>query len=231
MADAGYIFGWDEVNNTWRKVLVDADGKLIIGDSVIIDNDPVEGNEDHAISSDWSFRHSEDADAHHTPPVAGDFNHNDLANIGASDHHVKYTDAEALAACKLNGTLYTGIPGCSFIGQQSFSDDINYSVTSGAVTCAVNDCALIAQVNLPNGATVTGVVVYGNAGAQAETWELRRVKLSDASNLQMATAAIGTEDTTISSEVIDNSQYAYFIITSTLDTGDSVYGARVSFTV
>ena len=70
--------------------------------------------------TDAISNHKADASAHHVPPVAGDFDHNNLANIGAndhhaptvagdlshndlngigvSDHHVRYTDAEAQAA-------------------------------------------------------------------------------------------------------------------------------------
>lgn len=231
MGSGGYLKGWDDVNNCWRRVLVDENGQLKIGDSVEIDETPVDGNTDHAISSDWAYDHSNDEDAHHVVPTAGDFNHNDLANIGESDHHAKYTDAEAKAACKLNGTLYCSIPGTEFIGQNAYEADIDYDTSSGAVTADTDNVDLVAPVNLPDGATVTGAIVYGNAGAQAETWELRRVKLSDASNSQMATAAIGTEDTSISDAVIDNETYAYFIVTSTLDTNDTVYGARISFTI
>ena len=36
---------------------------------------------------------------------ASDLNHNDLSGIGASDHHVKYTDAEAVAAAKADADI------------------------------------------------------------------------------------------------------------------------------
>jgi len=88
---------------------------------------------------------------------------------------------------------------------------------------------LVATVTLPNGVTVTAVVVYGDAAATAETYELRRVKISDATNGQMATANIGTIDSTISDAVVDNETYAYFIVTSTLDTDDTIYGAKVTY--
>ena len=41
--------------------------------------------------------------------VAGDLNHNDLANIGASDHHAKYTDPEAVAAAKADADIADAI--------------------------------------------------------------------------------------------------------------------------
>ena len=40
---------------------------------------------------------------------ASELNHNDLANIGLSDHHVKYTDAEAVAAAKADADIADAI--------------------------------------------------------------------------------------------------------------------------
>jgi len=40
---------------------------------------------------------------------ASELNHNDLANIGLSDHHVKYTDAEAVAAAKADSEIANAI--------------------------------------------------------------------------------------------------------------------------
>jgi hypothetical protein len=89
---------------------------------------------------------------------------------------------------------------------------------------------LICPVNLPNGAVVTGAVVYGNAGTADETWTLRRITISDGTAATMATAACNTEDTTISNATIDNSLYAYSISITAPVTSDVFYGARVKYT-
>jgi len=56
------------------------------------------------------------------------------------------------------------------------------------------------------------------------------VTLANAAYVTMATANINTEDTSIASATIDKPQYAYFFKTSTLDTNDAIYGARVTYT-
>ena len=142
----------------------------------------------------------------------------------------RYTDSEAIAACKLNGTLCYSIPGISFIPAQTNIYTVTYDA-NGGVTAGGNGIAFVCPVNLPNGVTVTAVAVYGNAGATAETWTLKRVALSDTTSGTMATANIDTEDTTISNAVVDNSSYAYYIVTSTLDTNDAIYNARISYTL
>lgn len=297
MAEGAYIFGWDEENTCWVKILVNPEGKLIIDPTEIFEDPPTEDEHGKAPASSWAFDHEADPDAHHEEytdvkargaindildnlgRLTGNFNAkfktiqnlqrfimktsadsayltqyyspiagyamrlvasqsgvgfiNTEIGLYRTDHYVYVIHEDNLLSkySDLKGSQYLAIPGVSFIGQQSFSDDIDYSVTSGAVVCNVNNCALMAQVNLPEGATVTGVIVRGNAGAEAETFELRRVKLLDATNSQMATQNIGTEDITISDPVIDNANYAYFIVTSTLDTGDSIYGAIIVYTL
>jgi len=88
---------------------------------------------------------------------------------------------------------------------------------------------LAAPVYLPNGAEVIGVVVYGvDTG---EEWQLVR-KQTSAVNVTtvMATAAFSTEDTSITSAIIDNSTYSYYLMcTSDLDDSDIIYGARIRY--
>jgi len=148
-----------------------------------------------------------------------------------TDHYVDVIHEDNLLSMYADkkDTQYLSIPGTGFLGQQSFTDNIDYDVSSGKVSLNVDDCRLMASVNLPEGTTVAGVIVYGNAAAEAETFELRRVKLLDATNSQMATQSINTEDITITNPIIDNANYAYFIVTSSLDIGDEIYGALIVY--
>ena len=83
---------------------------------------------------------------------------------------------------------------------------------------------------MPNVSTVISAEVFGNAGASAETWSL--VRLTQASGFAtMATAAINTEDTTISFELIRTDAWLYTIKTTSLDTGDRIYGAMIAYTL
>jgi len=295
MADTAYTYGWDAVNECWRKVLVNDEGKLIIDPSEIFENDPTDDEHGKAPDSDWAFDHEADAAAHHAKytdaesraaidnlldedgellkdlrcnsygllylkqfvfrNASGDTENvtfrTDGGNrnirvearvVGGAYYNVKWliyngvvyaevirTDNLLDHYSELKGTQYLSLPGTAFLGQQSFSDNIDYDVSSGKVSLNVDDCVLMAPVSLPEGATVKGVIVYGNAAAEAETFELRRVKLLDATNSQMATQSINTEDITISDPIIDNANYAYFIVTSSLDIGDEIYGALIVY--
>ena len=93
-----------------------------------------------------------------------------------------------------------------------------------------NTIRFYVPLSLPDGAVITGVVVYGNAAASAETWTLYRTSLSGAVKWTMATANIQTESTAISYSDINNELYAYVIETSTLDLNDALYGVRITYT-
>jgi len=146
----------------------------------------------------------------------------------ADAHHARYTDEEARGACNLAGTLYWSCPGVAFQTDNDSTRNCQRGA-DGSMVALADGIPFILGVNLPDGATVTGVVVYGNDAAQDETWVMHRVTLDGTTTDDMATAAIDTEDTSISYPVIDNSQYCYLIYTSTLDTNDAIYGARIIF--
>lgn len=126
-------------------------------------------------------------------------------------------------------TKYWSTPGLNFTPRNTASDIIHYSVANGQVKMGQNDVELGAHVNLPNGSIVTAAVVYGSSAA--DDWVLRRVDSPTAINLvDLAAAAMNTEDTTITSATIDNSQYSYWLATGDIDLNDIVYGARITYT-
>lgn len=125
------------------------------------------------------------------------------------------------------GTSYYTITGYSFFPNSP--DTEQYYRVSAIVTAQEDGVNFQTDVNLPNGAIVTACVVYGNAAAQAEVWSLVRTRLTDSYGVYMARANIGTENTTISNATIDNSTYVYSITTSSLDDGDAIYGARITY--
>ena len=122
--------------------------------------------------------------------------------------------------------------GINFKAINPDTDSISYSNTEGRVTADANGVTFVAPVFLPHGATISAVVVYGNGAAGQETWFISRRSLVDASSgAIMATAAINTVDSTISNAVVDNSTYSYFINTTSLDTGDQIYSAKITYTL
>jgi len=150
-------------------------------------------------------------------------------NIAAA-HHAKYTDLEAQTACNLDGNLYLSIPGIAFDAQNPDIDNI-FKNHTGYIQADADGIIFVCSVNLPDGATITSVMVYGNANAEVEYWTLQRIELSDATNNIMSSALIGTSDATITNPVVDNSLYAYSFYTTSLDTNDQIYGARITYTL
>jgi len=203
-----YLYGWDATDEEWVKLVCNDAGKLIIDPSEIFENDPTDDEHGKAPDSDWAHDHDADVSA----------------------HHVKFTSEEARAACKLDGTLYWSCAGVHFDAEHPDVADIT-KADVGTITANQDTVRFHANVNLPHGATVTSVEVLGNAAASAETYMLARTNLTTLAADALASANINTADVTISEAVIDNSVYAYHIYTSSLDTDDAIYGARITYTL
>ena len=56
------LMGWDAANKMWRRVVVNADGKLIIDPSEIFENVPTDNEHGKAPDSDWAYDHQHDND-------------------------------------------------------------------------------------------------------------------------------------------------------------------------
>ena len=124
--------------------------------------------------------------------------------------------------------LIWSCPGTNFV-TSSVTADGAYN-PDGDITAQDAAVVFFAPVFLPNGATITKVVVFGSD--TAETWTLsRRVMSTNGSGESMASAVIGTEDTSITEPIVDNSTYAYFLTTSSMETNDEVNGARIIYTL
>jgi len=148
----------------------------------------------------------------------------------SSAHHARYTDEEARAACGVDGDLYWSAPGVGFSPSRPDINPVEKELT-GTIIALGDGIHFSAPVTLPHGATVKGAVVTGNVSAQEETWELWRINLGGGSSVLMASGNIGSEDATINNAVIDNENYLYYLLTSSLDTGDTIAGARITYTV
>ena len=122
--------------------------------------------------------------------------------------------------------------GVNFTSLSPDVDNLVFNVTNGKVLASADNLTLMAPVSLPHGARVSGVIVYGDAAAAAGiTWTLERIQLDDLTVGAMASAAVNTEDTTITNGTIDNTNYGYFISMGEeeFDTGDEIYGARIRY--
>ncbi len=126
-----------------------------------------------------------------------------------------------------SGTSYWTAPGSAWLPN---TESIDFSKSGGILINNVNGQNYTLPIDLPDGAIVTAVICLGNAGATAETWTMQRHPLDAETAETMATAAFDTEDTTISFATIDNTAYSYTISSSTIDTGDRLYGIRIIYT-
>ena len=151
--------------------------------------------------------------------------------ITFSDRDLNLTDDFEIIDEQLNiksVTKTVSIPPASFTTPQPFSDDILRASLS--VAAVDNGIEFTAPIQIPDGATITSAVMYGDASASAETWIFRRI-FHDGSGFDLAGANIGTADTSIAGvALVDNAAESYGFVTSTLDNGDTIYGASVTYT-
>ncbi len=61
----GYLFGWDETGEEWVKVECNADGRLYVDASLILEDDPTDNELSKAPTSNWAYDHDADESAHH----------------------------------------------------------------------------------------------------------------------------------------------------------------------
>ena len=136
-------------------------------------------------------------------------------------------------------TGYWSAPGIQFVAKEDGSDNLYVRGDTNATLAevgtglgsisATTDVRFFCGVNIPHGAVVTGAIVNGSDAT--ETWYLYRIdRTNPATSSIMAQANIGTEDVTITNPTIDNSAYAYFLSTSSFESGNQIYGARITYT-
>lgn len=120
-------------------------------------------------------------------------------------------------------------PGTNFVGWAHGNQvpSVDYHYGSNWVEADQDTVTFMAPVFLPEGAVVDAIKVYGIAAG--ETWYLQRMQLSTETAEEMASGVFGVMDTSISYATIDNGLYSYAIITSSLDDGDKIYGAKITY--
>ncbi len=126
-----------------------------------------------------------------------------------------------------NKTSYYSINPSAWNPNLHDTDDV--SLNNNTTVVNGNGIFLFVPVYLPQGAVVTACVVYGSA--TDETWTLLRWELANEdTGADLATANLSTADSSISNATIDNTAYSYAIWTSSLDTGDKIFGGLITYT-
>ena len=85
-------------------------------------------------------------------------------------------------------------------------------------------------VHLPNGAKVTSVIIYGEDGADVCAFSRTPNSSARGTAELMATSTLNSETTTITSEIINNEDYRYYLSTETIEFTHEIYGARIKYT-
>ena len=204
----GYVNTWLKIyfNGAYREVIHSNSFQTNL--ALFLEEVPTNGVVNKAPTSNWAFDH----------------------NANASAHHTKFTDANAQAACRLDGNLYRTISGVAFKPHSPILISHAYLV-SGSLIIWANDVNVYSSVELPDGVTVTAVKVDGNAGASSEQWAMYRVALSDQTRVLMSWSTVQTESEVISYETINNELYTYFITVTSLNINDEIHSARIRFTL
>lgn len=127
---------------------------------------------------------------------------------------------------KKGETLFWSCMGINFHASNPDTDAVHTNPSDGGMTADAT-VTFTANVNLPQGAVVTGVIVYGSESN--EPWFLFRSQLSNPAADTLATANMNTADTSISNATVDNNIYGYYLATDSLDNTDVIYGARITY--
>ena len=119
------------------------------------------------------------------------------------------------------------IPGLSFMAKNPDTDAVTYDIDECWVKAEADGIFFLATINLPQGAEIISVVMQGDA--TLETYDLHRLNPDTFAGTILATANIGTQTDTITSGIIDNNTFFYYLATSSLDTNDTIYGAKIIY--
>ena len=136
-------------------------------------------------------------------------------------------DVRETPVSQITGTFYWSAAGIGFRPVTSVTQA--FSSLNGAIkNDEAGDEAFRMSVNLPHGAVVTGVIIYGDDAVKLA--QLVRDPINAAGFSLMASENMNTEDTTITNATIDNQTYKYWL-SQTLQAGKSINGARITYTL
>jgi hypothetical protein len=119
--------------------------------------------------------------------------------------------------------------GANFDPEDPNSDIHSKFNSTGIIifTAAPTGGDALAAVSLPHGAVITKVQVWGNN--TGNTFNLSRSILGVSSGSNIASGNINSETEDISSPIVDNSKYSYFLRVDGLGIGDVINDARITY--
>lgn len=182
----------------------------------------VKSTGDRGLASDWNKDHVIDSDV--------DFDTHKAINVvdptanqdGATK---KYVD-DVVAIRK--GIRYWTCTGPKFAAGNPDTDAMFYDTDEGRYISEANGQEAICSVELPHGAVVTSVIVYGDFTNQ---WYLSKWKRATDEYFVMANAAANAPDNTIDEATIDGSNDYLFLVCYGVDNGKTIKGAKITYTL
>jgi len=99
--------------------------------------------------------------------------------------------------------------------------------------CDSNTAWIVTSISLPEGATITAAIVYGNVVRGSTRWDLKRTNLTSAIATDIASSFVNCGDNTIhqSNADVDNRKSTYMFVVSSLSLNDQIYGATIAYTI
>ena len=150
------------------------------------------------------------------------------SNKGIASFNADFTVTTGNVALA-NKTSYWSCAGIAFDGSSPDVDNVFKDGDEGYIETSSAGIYLSAPVALPQGVVITSVKVCGDA--TSTLWYLQR---ADSTNpgfaSSLASANIGTADTSITNPTIDNSRYFYYFETVSMPLNSWTYGAIISYT-
>jgi len=126
---------------------------------------------------------------------------------------------------KESKTSYWFCHGINFTSEEPDVDDV--TITKDFFQMNADNVDVFAPVFLPHGSVITSVIVYGNF--VNHNWTLRRTN-SAGTTTDMATAAVGTADSTITTATVNNSTYSYAVEVDQMTGGQIITGCKITYT-
>jgi len=148
------------------------------------------------------------------------------SNQGVANFYTNDFTVNAGQVSLKNKTSYLAIPASAFVSANPDTDDIAYASVS-VTNSTSSDVSFTAPVNIPHGAVVTAVILYGSD--TGDSWEMNRCNHTGGQN-SMAAANVGISDSTINMDTIDNQNYIYVITSTITSSAAKIYGARITYT-
>ena len=120
--------------------------------------------------------------------------------------------------------------GSKFQGSNPDVNDVFIAAAQGGTFgSSANTIDINASVELPNNVKIIGVIVYGSNSTT--TWNLQKSPLNAVTTTTIATAVTNTEDTSISNNIVNNSDSRYNLFVDDLISGAEIWGARIRYTI